>query len=683
MAAGSTDPLLWHFGTDQFRNLTIDRVDVAATGASSPVPPGISRLPGPGEFYVSPALAKLLRATPASELAARFPGRQVGTIGADGLPSPNSLIVVVGYSAQQLSTAPGAVEVSAINADARFGGPNGFDATQLQVILAVGLLALLVPILVFIGTGTRLAAARREQRFASMRLVGATPRQVSMICAVEASVAALAGVVAGFGLFLLLRPALTKVPFTGAPFAPGDLSLNVPDILLVAIGVPLAATVAAHLALRRVQISPLGASRRVTPPSPRAYRLIPLVAGLLELMYFAATGRPAGTGAQIGVFFLGGLLLLGGLVIAGPWLTKAGSTLMTRRTSRPAILLAGRRLGDNPRGAFRAISGLVLALFITSAAIGVISTILDYHNVSSGTAASSTLVDPFESGLSSSGQPDTSLPSPSTRVIAGLRSVPGVRGVTVIRSQVGSAESGLSLTGLVACGQLRQTPALGRCAPGETVATITHDLTGDGALTNTATVEGTVWPTATISLAQLQSVPARAIAVATDGSSSAIEQTRTLLDVTFPFQGPPAAVGSISPRNTRLITELKQMTDVVIVASLVVAACSLVVSVIAGINDRKRPFSLLRLTGVPLSVLRRVVELETGVPLLAAAVLAVATGFLAADLFLRSQLGETLQPPGRDYYGVVVAGLLAALAIVACTLPLIQHITGPDVARNE
>jgi hypothetical protein len=45
----------------------------------------------------------------------------------------------------------------------------------------------------------------------------------------------------------------------------------------------------------------------------------------------------------------------------------------------------------------------------------------------------------------------------------------------------------------------------------------------------------------------------------------------------------------------------------VVLASLIIADCSLAVSSTAGLSDRKRPFSLLRLTGVPLSVLRRVV----------------------------------------------------------------------------
>ena len=47
---------------------------------------------------------------------------------------------------------------------------------------------------------------------------------------------------------------------------------------------------------------------------------------------------------------------------------------MARWTSRPGTLIAARRLADDPRAAFRAVSGLVLALFITTVAVVAITT---------------------------------------------------------------------------------------------------------------------------------------------------------------------------------------------------------------------------------------------------------------------------------------------------------------------
>ena len=352
--------LWWLPGTDEFGSQAIDRVDVAAAGPDAPVPPGIAHLPGPGEYVASPALSALLKSESASELRDRYPGHQTGTIGAAALPSPNSLIIVIGHTARQLSQAPGAVEVGAIQrtpASCYACQNTGGSGAVLQFILAGGAVALLLPVLILIATSSRLSAARREERFAAMRLVGATPRQISVVSAVEAVVAAVAGVAVGFALFFVCRPLLYRVPFTGAPFAEGDLSLHQIDIVLAVIGVPAAAVVSARLALRRVRISPLGVQRRASSRPPRVVRIIPLLAGIAVLAYFDAAGKPGAVGGQLLELLAGFVLLVVGLVLAGPWFTTAGARLMANRASRPSTLIAGRRLLDNPKAAFRFIAG--------------------------------------------------------------------------------------------------------------------------------------------------------------------------------------------------------------------------------------------------------------------------------------------------------------------------------------
>src|ERR1700733_8179649 len=63
---------LWNNSVDFYQGQTINRLDVAALGPGAPVPPGISRLPAPGTYYASPALAALLATVPAGQLGARF-----------------------------------------------------------------------------------------------------------------------------------------------------------------------------------------------------------------------------------------------------------------------------------------------------------------------------------------------------------------------------------------------------------------------------------------------------------------------------------------------------------------------------------------------------------------------------------------------------------------------------------
>jgi hypothetical protein len=681
-------PTWWLVGTDQFQKQYVVRIDVAATSALSAVPPGIPKLPGPGQFYASPAMAALLRTTPASELGDRFGGVQIGTIGASALPSPNDLIIVIGQSVRTMSKATGAGTVTSFVTSSNHGGPDTSGTTGLQIILGVLALVLLFPVLVFIGAAMRLSAARREQRFAAIRLAGATMRQLSVIATIEALVAAVAGVVIGFGLYFVTEPLLVHVPFSGQPLESGDLKIGLIDMLVVVIGVPLAGAVAARVALRRVEVSPLGVSRRVTPQPPRAYRVIPLVAGIAELAYIESIGRPASAGGQLQAYLLGFFLIMLGLVLAGPWLTMQGSKVMAQRTSRVSLLLAGRRLSDDPRGAFRAISGLILAIFVTSVSVGVISTILTDHGATSSTTlASKTVTDQF--AFSPSG--DVSRMPAS--VLTALRSVKGVTGLTTVYVAPHGLKTdgavpdinglgGSVQYGLVSCAQLASTPALGRCQTGATYAALGDDIAFMPVTKSVTVAATTTWPSARFS-GPLNRLPVQLVAVATNGSAASIDKVETVLDHAFPFEGSTSLFGEVKADAGQLLKELQTSSEVIILASLLIAGCSLAIAMAAGVSERRRPFSLLRLSGAPLSVLQRMVALETAGPLLVIAVASALTGFLASYLFLKSQLGLTLRPPGLTYYLIVLGGLVGALGMIASTMPLLGRVTRPEDARTE
>ncbi|MEV7226914.1 FtsX-like permease family protein [Polymorphospora sp. NPDC051019] len=666
----SADPIWWLLREDYHQGRSIGRVEVAAPGPDAPVPPGIPRLPGPGEFYVSPALGELLRTTPATELGDRFPGHGIGTIGPAALPSPESLLIVIGRTPAELEQL-GARQVTQIMTpaqnDCRNGCPVGLNSDAMSLVLAVVAAALLVPVLIFIGTATRLAATRREQRFAAMRLIGATPRQISLVSAVESTIATATGTVAGFGLFFAIRPAIATIPFTGEPFFTADLSLDLVDVLVVALGIPVGSVVASWLALRRVQISPLGVSRRVTPKPPRAWRLIPLVVGLAELTYFIGR-RPDTTNGQLAAYLSGFLLVLTGLVLSGPWLTMVGARVLAGRASRPATLIAGRRLADNPQAGFRSVSGLIVALFVTSVATGTITTfVANRGEPRTDSVAATSLAKQFwpEEG-----------PAPTAdQIPAGLETIPGVRSVTLVHLNP-DRDGG---HGVITCGELDRLVVFGTCPAGAQVAAVHGDLIGMRAFDLTRDTH--VWDAASIAPTEVDRQPILSVVVDTT-SRTAFEQARTMLINAFPLGRFPASIGEWESSSARQMIQFQRLADVVMLASLPIAGCSLAVSVAGGLSDRKRPFSMLRLTGVRLSTLRRVVALETVVPLLLVAAVAIGMGFLAAHLFLRAQLGYTLLPPHLSFYLTVGGGLVVSLGIIALTLPLLRRVTGPETARN-
>ena len=724
--AGPADaaPMWWHPSGDIFDGQQINRFDVAAIGTSSPVPPGIPRDPGPGQYYASPALAALLRGTPADQLADRYPGHLAGTIGDAALPSPNSLVLIVGRTPAQLAHTANSVRVTSISATVP-GRPGseqsevnrqgllylppggGAPASATDLILSVVALAILAPVLIFIATATRLSAARREERFAAMRLAGATRRQVSLLAATESTAAAIAGVAIGFGVFLLLRIPVAGIPFIGTPFFPGELSLSLLDVLVVAIGVPVAAAVAARLALRRVRISPLGVAFRATPTPPRASRGVPLLAGLAELGFWAVHGHPASISGQIDAFVSSFALIIVGLFIAGPWLTMAAAKAMARWTSRPGALIAARRLADDPRAAFRAVSGLVLALFITTVAVVAITTqnakdltrfssAAESSVLTSQVTASSQVAGNYGPGRNRTG---TARPGPAASAAplrARLSGIRGVQGALVVRAVPGLTIPGTFhglgagpgggtpvAAGVVSCAQLATVPALGRCPAGAAAAAFPADgfngpLFGIDATTIT-------WPTANLQVTRLDTLGVDAINVATNGTVPAIEQARTLLENAreYPAISTPSTISDLIAQDNAQNSDYQQLANVVILVSLPIAGCTLAAGIAAGLADRKRPFSLLRLTGARLATLRRVVALEGAVPLLSVAAVAIGTGFGAAAMYASEAQQHPMVAPGAAYYLLTASGILAALGIIAATFPLLQRITGPEVARNE
>ncbi|HEY2795435.1 MAG TPA: FtsX-like permease family protein, partial [Micromonosporaceae bacterium] len=361
-ATSANGPLLWDYDQDTYDGRTIDRVDVATLAPGGPVLPGLSAMPATGQYYASPALATLLRSVPANQLGDRFPGTLAGTIGRSGLQSPGELAIVVGRTPSALKALPDTVRISAIDT-----APRGLSTSQFyQFGFALGAVALLVPMLVLIGTATRMAAARREERYAAMRLVGAERGQINVVASVDAVVGAVLGAGVGIGIYAVLRPLLAHIPLLGYRFF-GDM-VTPPGwgYVVALVAVPLAATLACLASLRRVRISPLGVTRKVTPKPPRIWRILPLLIGL-GMFIIPLLTQPTASRGTPGLAVLALILVMVGLMVAGPWLTMTASRLLARWSRGGSGLLAARRLADNPRASFRAVSGLVLAVMVGTA----------------------------------------------------------------------------------------------------------------------------------------------------------------------------------------------------------------------------------------------------------------------------------------------------------------------------
>jgi cell division protein FtsX len=693
-------PVLWQLSQDHFRGQDITWVNVAALGPRPVLPPGLSRLPGPGQLAVSPALARLLATTPADQLRDRFGGGRVtGTVGDAALVSPGQLVVFQGWRPDQLRHRPGTDTVRSIETST--GG--GLAATGfLRLMVLVGLAGLLVPVIVLVLTATRLGAARREQRLAAMRLAGATPAQISGIAAAEAVTAAVAGTVAGFAGFLALRPRAAAIPVDGSPFFPGDLRLSALTAVAIALGVPALSGLAAVAALRRVQVSPLGVARQAVRRRARLRRLIPLAAGLVG--YGLAVARVAQTqgsnNSPVYLVALAFVLVIVGLVIAGPVLTNLVAILIRRLTRRTPGLLAARHLEGNPAAGFRAISGLVLATFVATVIAGVTPATLGATRTGYTAFPADLVIQQFTLPPP---QPERSpgvrevspavpglSPAEATALLSRLTAIPGVRGVTALRQPpAGSTRLGAgtytgkfapypvvaSCAGLAAAG-------LAHCSPGQTEAVI------DASALTSGTIGGPhISLLRPLPAAQLATRPLAAVAVVTTGSPATVEQVRTILDAGRPgLLGPAETSADINAAANQKLAHLSELADAALLITLIIAGCSLAVAVAGGLLERRRPLTLLRLAGVRRSELTRMVLAESALPLLALAAVSVALGLgVAAGLLVAAGSGSNVpwKPPQPPYWLSLGAGLTLAVLIVAATLPLLHRLTALDNARFE
>lgn len=335
----------------------------------TPAPPGLSGFPKQGEVYVSPALAGLLHRLPAGQLADRFPKvTSYGTIGAAGLASPDELVAVVGRAIGDVAVSKAAGERNYYDATLTERAPvSGFTGTKASVFTGIdqgtvllGVVLLIMPVVVLASAAGRLGAARREQRLAALRLAGATPRQILAMTAVEAAGVGAAGALAGALAYRALLPALAELPYGVGAWYTDQLWAGPLWCAAVVLAITALITVSAVTMLWQVATSPLGVAQQADPRRTRVIRLVLFVAVLLCV--WMTTGdsdqlKPRQLIALLALFF-------GAFWLFGPWVVDRLGRIVGRYAKRPATLLAARRLSDDPRGAWRTVSGLVLAGFV-------------------------------------------------------------------------------------------------------------------------------------------------------------------------------------------------------------------------------------------------------------------------------------------------------------------------------
>ena len=405
------------------------------------------------------------------------------------------------------------------------------------------------------------------------------------------------------------------------------------------------AVVAATVSLRRLQISPLGVARRAVRPRPTARRLVPLLVGTAGFAAsLAAAADSTGIGMLVPVMAAFALMIYG-IVAAGPWFTVLTARAIARTGQRASVLLAGRRLEDDPAAGFRAVSGLVLAVFVASVFSGVTPA-----HPRRGRVAPQQSHRGHHHGRRAAVRDQRRRGSRRARRsrIGGRR--PRDRAPRAIRTTRPIPRVGRSPdTRLVACADIQLFGVTDPCP------------TGGTAWIDTGTDEFRLEP-APYTPAHIADLPAQLLAVQTDGTTVTTDRVRTAIQRTVPGAVPWVGAEADAEANRRL-TQLNRVANLALAVTLTIAGCSVAVAVAAGIIERKRPFALLRLAGMHLAELQRTALLEAAAPLLLIASASAVLGLGTSAVIVSLAGGIPWQPPTIGYWLSLAGGLTVALGV--------------------
>ncbi|WP_405796070.1 FtsX-like permease family protein [Streptomyces sp. NBC_01506] len=352
---GITDTtFLWAEASTEYRGEPVTGRLLRPEGANAPAPPGVAKIPGPGEMVVSPALRELLGSSEGALLAQRLDERIVGTVGDAGLIDPGELRF---YTGSSTLTVEGVGIRSSGYGIKESAAP--FDPL-LMVLVILMCVVLLVPVAIFIATAVRFGSDRRDRRLAALRLVGADARTVRRIAAGETLCGAVFGLAVGAVLFLILRQIVGRVRLWGVSTFPADVAPLPSLALFVVLAVPVAAVLVTQSALSSVAIEPLGVERD-TGARRRSlwWRLLLPVVGVAVL---ASSGSVDEMTVRVGPapIVVGASCVLIGLAGLLPWLVEVAVGRL--RGGPVPWQLAIRRLQLSSGTAARAVSGITVAV---------------------------------------------------------------------------------------------------------------------------------------------------------------------------------------------------------------------------------------------------------------------------------------------------------------------------------
>jgi hypothetical protein len=487
-----------------------------------------------------------------------------------------------------------------------------------------------------------------------------------------------AGALIGVAVSPVLHSVATWVPWGGGTWFARDFMLPWPVVVAVALAVPVLVVGAAVAGLRRVVSTPLMATGGHTvKPLSKARLLIVPAAALLFFWTLSMAGESEN--AMLPMLVSLGILMWSPTLV-GPWVTSALGGVFTKVWRKPSALLAGRRLRDDPKAAYRASAGVVLAVFAGSMALTVMPSLeseAGYYSayrddvlyLSTDADSAKEIVSRADAGLSK---------YDLAQRAAAVGQVQIKQGDQYLQGYVVSCEDAKVLLPVdLTCGS---APAM--YAPAGTSLSLV-DYADSSGVEKTASLPGKpVDAPIGVVLIDPSLFPADAQPIVVDVAVPADAGTREAARTALLAASGGAQVISkemkLNEQNTEL-ADLRRVTVIGLVTAAVLGGLSAAIATAGSVMDRRRTFGALMAAGTPVRTLAKALRAEAALPALVSTLGAGALG-TAVGVGLFGLVSQSLPVFSPWLAAPIALGALVALLAASVCRPALNRVRAEPLA---
>lgn len=238
------------------------------------------------------------------------------------------------------------------------------EAGFYAILAALALVLLAIPMFSLMTSAARLMARRRDERLSSLRLIGASTAQLRRLAVAEAAVLALAGLLGGSLLYAALMPAVGLLPFGGSPMGVQGLWMGLDIWALSFLGLLAAATAAALLGMRRIQVTPLGVRTLQSPARVHWVRVVLAVLGVIAAQVLARLSGFGSVAMAVTVSLIAVAVPLVVVQLVGPWVLKVVTRRHLKKAQSVERLIAARSVLESPQQMWKQIGGVSITTYV-------------------------------------------------------------------------------------------------------------------------------------------------------------------------------------------------------------------------------------------------------------------------------------------------------------------------------